>query len=90
MEESVLSGPRLLGDKPNASGKAQHLLMHFCFPLSFFLKKEFLNNFFLILFSLSPSYLSFSQLSLVESSVSLPFFYMYHYLSFTFLPFFHV
>lgn len=87
MEESVLSGPRLLGDKPNASGKAQHLLMHFCFPLFFFLK-EFLNNFFLILFSLSPSYLSFSQLSLVESSVSLPFFYMY--LSFTFLPFFHV
>lgn len=56
----------------------------------FFKKKEFLNNFFLILFSLSPSYLSFSQLSLVESSVSLPFFYMYHYLSFTFLPFFHV
>lgn len=40
----------------------------------FFFFKEFLNNFFLILFSLFPSYLSFSQLSLVESSVSLPFF----------------
>lgn len=82
MEESVLSGPRLLGDKPNASGKAEHLLMHFCFPLFFFLKRVFKQFFpyFILTFSILPVFFSAFSGGVICISpfflhVSLSFFY---------------